>query len=165
MDEKALAEGISFDRKKNWDKKKDEPKPDEELPKEPEQPKPDIQQLLRQERLGKKHSNAVAFNVTGGAFNVGGLFVLISGAYTNLINPENVIYFELANEYFGFPYTQEQVILFIEEWKAHLMGLMVSFQTFLTYYQQLCKQMKLKDTESIFQVINEQCGKMIEDLS
>ena len=163
MDSKTLQDGISFKNKRKWDK--DEEKPDEELPVEPESPKPDIQQLLRQERLGEKHSRAVAYNVTGGAFNVGGMVVLIGGFYSNLVSPDSAIYFELANEYFGFPYTQEQVVAFIEEWKAHLMGMMVSFQTFLAWWQQLCRQMKLNDNESVFHAINEQCGKVLEGLN
>ena len=157
--------GISFTNKRNWDKD-EEKKSDAELPEEPE-PKArntDVQQLLRQQRLGEKHSRAVAYNVTGGAFNVGGLVVLLGGFYTNLVNPDSAVYFELANEHFGFPYTQEQVVAFIEEWKAHLVGMMVSLQTFLAWWQQVCKQMKLNDTESVFQTINEQCGKMLDSL-
>lgn len=162
MDSKTLQDGISFKNKRKWDR---EEKPDEELPIEPESPKPDIQQLLRQERLGKKHSNAIAYNISGGAFNLGGVFVLIGGAYTNLVSPENAIYFDLANEHLGFPYTQEQVVAFIEEWKTHLIGLMASFQTGLAWWQQTCKQMKLNDNESVFDAINEQCGKVLEGLS
>ena len=110
MDKKALSEGISFENKRKWDKD-EEKKPDAELPDEPEPEVrgEDVEQLLRQERLGEKHSRAVAYNVTGGAFNVGGLVVLITGFYSNMANPDSAVYFELAKEHFGFPYTQEPV--------------------------------------------------------
>ena len=165
MDKKALSEGFSFENKRKWDND-EEKKPDAELPEEPEPQVrgEDVEQLLRQERLGEKHSRAVAYNVTGGAFNVGGLAVLITGGFNVLASPDSTVYFTLLNDLFGFPYTQEQVVAFIEEWKAHLVGMMVSLQTFLAWWQQVCKQMKLNDTESVFQTINEQCGKMLDSL-
>ena len=166
MDDKALSEGISFKSRRNWDKDEEKKKPDEELPTEPE-PKgrhEDIEQLLRQERLGEKHTRAKVYNATGGVFNIGGLVVLATGGYNVLVSPDSAIYFDVLNNFFGFPYTQDQVVLFIEEWKAHLMGLMASSQAFLAWWQSTVKQMKLDDHESAFRAINEQSEKFLKDL-
>ncbi len=166
MDEKTLSQGISFTNKRNWDKDEEKKKPNEELPPPPE-PKDrseDIAQLLRQERLGEKHTRAKIYNASGAVFNVGGIIALGTSAYAVIGDPSSAVYFDLLNK-LGFPYSQEQVVLFIEEWKAHLIGLMASFQTFLAWWQHLCKEMKLNDVESVFQAINDQCGKMLNDFS
>ena len=157
-------QGINFKSRRNWD---NEQEPDEELHEEPEPEKrgEDVAQLLRQQKLGEKHTRAKVYNATGGAFNLGGLAVLIGGGYNVLVSPDTAIYFELAREHFGFPYTQEQVVAFIDEWKAHLMGAMASFQTFLMWWQSTVKQMKLGDYESVFEAINSQAGKIIKDLN
>ena len=166
MDEKALSEGISFTNKRNWDKDEEKKKPDEELPPPPE-PKDrseDIEQLLRQERLGEKHNRAKIYNASGAVFNVGGIIALGTSAYAVIGDPSSAVYFNFLND-LGFPYSQDEVVLFIENFKSHLVAGMISFQTFLAWWQHLCKEMKLNDVDSVFQAINDQCGKMLSDFS
>ena len=159
MDEKAITGGISFKNKRKWDK---DEKP-EEPPEEPivEDKREDVEFMLRQERLQGRIDVARGFNYTGLAANTGGAYFILFGVYGFINDPNSAIVINTINDLLFIDITHEEILEFIETWKAHLLSAMASGQAMLTWYQEMRKKMKSLDNESFFKVLNDELGRVL----
>ena len=164
--------GISFERKRNFDTKKNEPdmfsrkapdKPIEEEPKE-EITEPvkvlDAEAEARQARLEAKLKTAKVVNYSGFAFNGSSIFALLFGVHHFIMDPNTLELINLIETTFGVDIPYEQFIEIVELWKAQIMSLCGSIQLFFMYYQQTRQRMKNSDTEDLWGFINEEFEKL-----
>ena len=117
--------------------------------------------LLRQERLTKKYNTAKTVNYSGAAFNSGSIFVMLYGVNDLLANPSTLESFEMINTFFKLDINFAGIFATIEEFKAQLIGLCLSIQTFFVYYQDICSKLKNADREDMWTFINEELGKVV----
>ena len=117
--------------------------------------------MLRQERLQEKINTARGVNYTGLATNTGGAYFILFGVYGFVSDPNSAIVINTVNDLLFIDITHEEIIEFIETWKAHLLSLMASGQTMLTWYQEMRKKMKEVDNESFFEVLNDELGRVL----
>ena len=117
--------------------------------------------MLRQERLQEKIDTARGINYTGLAANTGGAYFILFGVYGFVSDPNSTMVINTVNELLFIDIKHEEILEFIETWKAHLLSLMASVQTGLTWYQEMRKKMKEMDNESFFQVMNEELGRVL----
>ncbi len=160
MDNKTLSEGISFTNKRKWEKDpeevKEQPKP------KPQKPKEDLQQLLRQEELGKKLSTAKTVNYSGFAINGGSIFFVLYGAHELALDPNTASTVELFNETFGTNFNYSKFTETIEAWKIHITTLAGSLQTSFMWYQGIRQKMKDLDTpKSFLAFVNDELGEVL----
>ena len=144
--------GISFGRKKEPDVT--------EVEKEIEEPKRlDTEELLRQERLGKKLATSKRVFNSGFAINsstiIGCFFYLDS----LLVNPDFMENLNMINGVFGLEIDFEKWVAVIQQWKTEIIGFAISSQTMLMGYKDTCKKMKDRDTESFYEVFSEELEK------
>ena len=145
--------GISFSRK---------PKPEEKEPeKEIEEPKRlDTEELLKQERLNAKLSQAKRIQGSGFAINgsvlIGSIFYLDS----LLLNPDFVANLNMINDMFGLEIDFEKVIAVIQEWKTQIIGFATSSQLMIMQYKQTVQKMKDTGNESFYDAFNKELEKI-----
>ena len=159
--------GISFGRKLNYDDK-DEPKKKpfglhepEENKEEIEEPKRiDTEELLRQERLGAKLVTAKRIHTSGLAVNGGSIIGIVFFLDSFMFDPNTLEMFELINTTFGLEIDFNAIIELLQQYKAQIIGMCISFQTMLLGYKDTVKKMKERDTESFMEVVNEELRKV-----
>ena len=150
--------GISFERKTNFGKKKEEPKVEEsEII---EEPKVDEEYLARQARLTAKLKTAKVVNYSGFAVNGSSILALLFGIHHFIMDPNTLELINLIETTFGVDIPYEQFIEIVELWKAQIMSLCGSIQLFFMYYQQTRQRMKNSDTEDLWGFINEEFEKL-----
>ena len=150
--------GISFERKTNFGKKKEEPKVEEsEII---EEPKVDEEYLARQARLTAKLKTAKVVNYSGFAVNGSSILALLFGIHHFIMDPNTLELINLIEITFGVDIPYEQFIERVELWKAQIMSLCGSIQLFFMYYQQTRQRMKNSDTEDLWGFINEEFEKL-----
>ena len=154
--------GISFSRKLKAKEKEPyglaEPKePEEEI----EEPKRlDTEELLKQERLNAKLSQAK--RIQGSGFAINGSVIIGAFFYLDslLLNPDFVANLNMINDVFGLEIDFEKAIAMIQEWKAQIIGFAISSQTMLVGYKDTVQKMKDRGDEDFMGVVNEELGKM-----
>ena len=154
--------GISFSRKRDEKKKKPyglaEPKePEEEI----EKPKRlDTEELLRQDRLGKKL--VTSKRIQGSGFMLNGSAIIGAVFYLDslLLQPDFVANLNMINDVFGLEIDFEKGISIIQEWKTQIIGFAISSQTMIMGYKDTCQKMKDRDTESFMEVVNDELEKV-----
>ena len=163
--------GISFERKRNFDTKKNEPdmfsrkapdKPTEEPKEEITEPVKvlDAEAEARQARLEAKLKTAKVVNYSGFAFNGSSIFALLFGVHHFIMDPNTLELINLIETTFGIDIPYEKFIEIVEVWKAQIMSLCGSIQLFFMYYQQTRQRMKNSDTEDLWGFINEEFEKL-----
>ena len=163
--------GISFERKKNFGDKKEEPemfsrkapKPsDEEFEEEIiEEPKVDSEYEARQKRLSKKHKQARNINYSGFAVNGSSILILLYGIQNIMLNPDTIEFINLIETTLGITINYEKFANLVDIWKTHIISMCGSIQLFFGYYQQTRRRMKEMDREDLFGFVNDELGKII----
>ena len=153
--------GINFERKRNFETKK-EPyginvdEPQEEV----EEPKLSPEELAKAERLNAKLRKAKGINATGFALNgstiIGALFYLDS----LLANPDTLDMLNNLNGMLGSNIDFEQIIATIQGYKAQIIGFAISSQTMVMGYKDTVQKMKERGNESFYEVMNEELEKI-----
>ena len=164
--------GISFERKKNFGEKEKHNVPEgmfsrrpedkvEEVEEEVKEPvRLDTEQLLRQERLGAKLRKAKGIQASGFAINGGSICGLLFAIDSFVFNPSTLESLQLINETFGLNINFEGIITLLQEYKAQIIGMCISSQTFIMAYKDTCQKMKDRDTESFMEVVNDELEKI-----
>ena len=160
--------GISFSRKLNYDdkdKSKKKPfglhEPEEEIEEEIEEPtRIDTEELLRQERLGAKLVKAKRIHNSGLAVNGGSIIGVVFFLDSFMFDPNTVEMLELINTTLGLEIDFNAIIELLQQYKAQIIGMCISFQTMLLGYKDTVKKMKERDTESFMEVVNDELGKV-----
>ena len=160
--------GISFERKKNFGKKKEPEmfsrRPEdkvEEVEEEVREPvRLDTEELLRQERLNAKLRKAKGVQAGGFAVNGGSILGILFALDSFVFNPSTLETLQLINDTFGLSIDFEKIISTLQEHKAQLIGFFISIQTFIMAYKDTCQKMKDRDTEDFMEVINDELGKI-----
>ena len=157
--------GISFDRKRNFNKKKDKQKKEPyglgKVEEKVEKPRNvDINELAKDERLNAKLRKAKGINYSGAAINgttiIGALFYLDS----LLVDPTTVDTLNMINDMFDLNINFEQIIATVQGYKAQIIGFAVSSQAMLMQYKSTVQQMKDTGNESFMEVFNEELEKV-----
>ena len=160
--------GISFNRKRNFETE-EEPKkepyglnldePEEEI----EEPKRlDTEELLRQERLNAQLVKAKGINYSGFALNGGSIVGLLFVVDNFIFDPATLELLEMTfNQTLGLDIDFPNIIKLIQDYKAQLIGACMSFQTMLMTYKDMCQKAKDKDCDSLYEIFNEELGKVI----
>ena len=146
--------GISFSRKP----KEKEKEPEKEI----EEPKRlDTEELLKQERLNAKLSQAK--RIQGGGFAINGSVLVGAFFYLDslLLNPDFVANLNMINDMFGLEIDFEKIIAVIQEWKTQIIGFATSSQLMIMQYKQTVQQMKETGNESFYDAFNKELGKVI----
>ena len=164
--------GISFERKRNFDTKKNEPdmfsrkapdKPTEEEPKE-EITEPvkvlDAEAEARQARLEAKLKTANVVNYSGFAFNGSSIFALLFGVHHFIMDPNTLELINLIETTFGVDIPYERFVELVELWKAQIMSICGSVQVGFIAYQNTRQRMKDADTEDAWAFINKELEKL-----
>ena len=160
--------GISFERKKNFGKKKEPEmfsrRPEdkvEEVEEEVREPvRLDTEELLRQERLNAKLRKAKGVQAGGFAVNGGSILGILFALDSFVFNPSTLETLQLINDTLGLSIDFEKIINTLQEHKAQLIGFFISIQTFIMAYKDTCQKMKDRDTEDFMEVINDELGKI-----
>jgi len=154
--------GINFERKRNFETKKepyginvDEPKEKVEEPRHI-----DTEELLRQERLSAKLRKAKGIQAGGFAFNGGSVMGLLFAIDSFVFNPSTLESLQLINETLGLDINFEGIVTLLQENKAKIIGFCISIQTFIMGYKDTCQKMKDRDTESFMEVVNDELEKI-----
>lgn len=151
--------GINFQRKRNFDKgPKEKPIIEEPII---EDPKIDLEYEARQLRLEQKLTTAKTINYSGFAVNGGSVMTLIFGMNTIISDPNTLSMLNSINDIFGLSINFELLLQNIEAFKMQLIGLFISIQTFIMSYKDTVQKMKDRDTESFYEVLNDEIGKII----
>ena len=159
--DKVASEGISFTSSRKWKKDEPDPEPDVEILEEPE-PAIDEEYIARQERLQVAYENSKAINYSGMALNGTGLWAMVFGISGQLSSPEAFEMVNSLNDTFGLGIDYQAFIDKLEEWKGHLISLMVSSQTAMVWYQDVRSKMKKCDSkDSFIKFVNDELGKVI----
>ena len=148
--------GISFTRKRNFDKEESKVKESEII----EEPKVDEEYLARQARLEAKLKTAKTVNYGGFAVNGSSIFALLFGVHHFIMDPNTLELINLIETTFGVDIPYEQFIEIVELSKAQIMSLCGSIQLCFVYYQQTRQRMKNADTEDLWAFINEEFEKL-----
>ena len=163
--------GISFGRKLNYGKDKEEAdstkygladgtEQDEEEIEEPRQL--DKAELLRKERLNAQLLKAKTINYSGMAFNGGSIIGLLFVVDNFIFDPTTLELLEMMfNKTLGLDIDFPNIIKLIQEYKMQLIGACMSFQTVLMSYKDICQKAKDRDCDSLYEVFNEEIGKVI----
>ena len=150
--------GINFTRKRNFSET-ETPKPIVE------EQKSDIKHSQvksdKQIRLEAKLKTAKTINYSGFVVNGGGVMTLLFGLNSIISDPNTLALLNSINDTFDLNINFELVLQNIEAFKMQLIGIFVSIQTMFVGYQDTCKKMKDRNTESFMEVINEELGKII----
>ena len=154
--------GISFSRKLKAKEKEPyglaEPKePEEEI----EEPKRlDTEELLKQERLNAKLSQAK--RIQGSGFAINGSVIIGAFFYLDslLLNPDFVANLNMINDMFGLEIDFEKAIAIIQEWKSQIIGFCISSQTMIMGYKDMVQKQRNKGDESFMSVLNDELGEM-----
>ena len=159
--------GISFDRKRNFSDKKQEPemfsrRPEDKVEEESKEERNiDVKELAKTERLNAKLSKAKGINYSGFALNgstiIGALFYLDS----LLLDPATVDTLNIINDMFSTDINFEQIVATIQGYKAQIVGMAISSQTMLMGYKDTVQKMKDRGNESFYEVFNEELEKVI----
>ena len=153
--------GISFNRKRNFDKKKDKQKKEPyglgKVEEKVEKPRNvDINELAKDERLNAKLAKAKGINYSGFAVNgttiIGALFYLDS----LLANPDTIGTLNTVNDMLDTNINFEQIIATIQGYKAQIIWFAVSSQTMLMGYKDTVQKMKDRGNESFYEVFSEE---------
>ena len=160
--------GISFERKKNFGKKKEPEmfsrRPEdkvEEVEEEVREPvRLDTEELHRQERLNAILRKAKGVQAGGFAVNGGSILGILFALDSFVFNPSTLETLQLINDTFGLSIDFEKIISTLQEHKAQLIGFFISIQTFIMAYKDTCQKMKDRDTEDFMEVINDELGKI-----
>ena len=97
------------------------------------------------------YSSSIAGSVSSGISTSG------SGAGSSFFH-----FLELVNDMFGLGIDYQAFIDKLEEWKGHLISLMVSSQTAMVWYQDVRSKMKKCDSkDSFLKFVNDELGKVI----
>ena len=159
---------ISFGRKRNFETK-EEPKkghfglntdePEEEI----EEPKRlDTEELLRQERLNAQLVKAKGINYSGFALNGGSIVGLLFVVDNFIFDPTTLELLEMTfNKTLGLDIDFPNIIKLMQEYKAQLIVACISMQTMLMTYKDMCQKAKDKDCDSLYEIFNEELGKVI----
>ena len=147
--------GINFSRKRNFEDKKE---PEEKI----EEPKrPDVEELLRQERLNAQLAKAKTINYSGFALNGGSIVGLLFVIDNFIFDPTTLELLEMMyNKTLGLDIDFPGVISLIQEYKAQLIGACMSFQTMLLGYKDICQKAKDRDCDSLYQIFSEELEKV-----
>ena len=146
--------GISFGRKKEPDVTDVEEKIEE--PK-----RVDTEELLWKERLSAQLAKSKTINYSGFALNGGsiaGLFFVIDNF---VFSPNTLGMLEMINTTFNLEINFVGIIELLQQYKVELIGACMSFQTMLVGYKDICQKAKDRDCDSLYQVLNEEIGKVI----
>ena len=148
--------GINFSRKTNSDDKKE---PEEKI----EEPKrPDVEDLLKQERLNAQLAKAKTINYSGFALNGGSIVGLLFVIDNFIFDPTTLELLEMMfNKTLGLDIDFLNIINLMQEYKAQLIGACISMQTMLMGYKDTVQKMKDRGNESFTEVLNEELGKVI----
>lgn len=147
--------GISFSRKKNFEKKEEVSKPKEKPRNE------DKEQLLRQERLANKLLKAKTVSYSGFAVNGGSIFAVLFALDSFVFDPSTLSMLESLSNALNLNIDFPELIEVLKQYKAHIVGFCISFQTMLMGYKDTIQKMKERDTESFYEVINDELGKVL----
>ena len=150
--------GISFERKTNFGKKKEEHKVEES--ESVEVPEVDKEYLARQARLEAKLKTAKVVNYSGFAVNGSSILALLFGVHHFIMDPNTLELINLIETTFDIEIPYERFIELVELWKAQIMSLCGSIQLCFVYYQQTRQRMKNADTEDLWAFINEEFEKL-----
>ena len=146
--------GISFGRKTNFDEKKPEEKVKEVK-------RPDVKELLKQEKLGAQLVKAKRINYSGVALNGGSIVSLLFFIDSFVFDPATLELLELMfNKTLGLEIDFPNIIKLLQEYKAQLIGACLSFQTMLAGYKDMCQKAKDRDCDSLYQVFSDELEKM-----
>ena len=155
--------GISFSSKLKEDEKKPyglaEPKEETEEVEEPK--RLDTEELLRQEKLNAQLAKAKTINYSGFAFNGGSIVGLLFVVDNFVFDPTTLELLEMINTTFNLEINFVGIIDLLQQYKAELIGVCMSFQTMLVGYKDICQKAKDRDCDSLYQVLNEEIGKVI----
>ena len=158
MSKQGLSEdgGINFSRKRNFDEKKE---PEEKI----EEPKrPDVKDLLKEERLNAQLAKAKTINYSGFAVNGGSIVGLLFVVDNFIFDPTTLELLEMMfNKTLGLDIDFPNIISLMQEYKAQLIGACISMQTMLMGYKDTVQKMKDRGNESFTEVLNEELGKVI----
>ena len=160
--------GISFGRKQNWDKKKEDESKNygmadgTEVKEEVKEPRNlDVKQLARQERLSQKLATAKRTNGAGLAINSSTIIGILFYLDSLLNNPATLENLNMVNDMFGLEIDFESIILMMQDYKAQIIGFCISSQTMLMGWKQTRQQMLDNDREDTFGFINDELGKIV----
>ena len=113
-------------------------------------------------KFQKKYEKSRAINYSGIAINGSGIWFVLFGVYSFISDPNSAIFIDIFNELFFTNISHEEILAFIETFKAHLVSLMTGAQTFLMYYQSIRKKMLESNEKSLYKAINEDLGTIFE---
>ena len=155
--------GISFGRKLNYGKDKEETDNTEQNEEEIEKLRQlDKAELLRKERLNAQLLKAKTINYSGMAFNGGSIVGLLFVVDNFIFDPTTLELLELMfNKTLGLEIDFLNIISLMQEYKAQLIGASISFQAMLMSYKDMCQKAKDRDCDSLYEVFNEEIGKVI----
>ena len=158
-----LSDGLDKDGGISFSRKKKEPDVLAELEEEVEKPnRIDTEELLRKERLSAQLVKAKTINYSGFALNGGSIVGLLFVIDNFIFDPSTLELLEMIfNKTLGFDIDFPNTINLMQEYKAQLIGACISFQTMLAGYKDICQKAKDRDCESLYQVLNEELGKVI----
>jgi len=84
---------------------------------------------------------------------------LLFGLNSIISDPNTLALLNSINDTFDLNINFELVLQNIEAFKMQLIGIFVSIQTMFVGYQDTCKKMKDRNTESFMEVINQELDK------
>tara|TARA_R100000808_G_C2144177_1_gene151957 strand:- start:1152 stop:1688 length:537 start_codon:yes stop_codon:yes gene_type:complete len=164
--------GISFERKRNFDKKEKKPemfsrKPpdrskevDEELEKPIVEDRPlSAEELSKNKRLNAKLRKAKGIQAGGFAFNGGSIIAALFYIDSLLLDPATVDNLNAINKLIGADIDFENMIAIIQGYKAQIIGFAISSQTMIMGYKDTVQKMKERGNESFYEVFNQELEK------
>lgn len=119
-----------------------------------------IKDAERQARLEERLINAKAINYSGFAINGSSIIVLLFGIDNFISNPDNISMMQGVNDTLGFGVDVEGLLAKVQEFKAQIIGICISMQTFFAYWQDVCQKMKSEDREDTLSYINEELERL-----
>ena len=165
--------GISFQRKRNFGKKKDPSipegmfsrRPEDKIDEEPEQPVVEerprsAEEMAKAERLNAKLRKAKGIQAGGFALNGGSIVALLFYIDSLLLDPGTVDTLNIINDMTGSNINFEQIIATIQGYKAQIIGFAISSQTMIMGYKDTVQKMKDRGDESFYNVLNEELEKV-----
>ena len=161
--------GISFERKKNFKAKEEEPKmfsrrPEDKIEEEVEEPKEEKpklnpEELAKAKRLNAKLRKAKGIQAGGFAINGGSIIAALFYIDSLLVDPNTLDTLNNINDMLGLNIDFEQIIATIQGYKAQIIGFAVSSQTMVMGYKDMVQKQRDRGNESFYDVLNEELEK------
>ena len=119
----------------------------------------DTEELLRQDRLGKKL--VTSKRIQGSGFMLNGSAIIGAVFYLDslLVQPDFVDNLNMINDMFDLNINFEQIIATIQGYKAQIIGFAISSQTMIMGYKDTVSKMKDRGNESFYDVFSEELEK------